>query len=268
MTLETLSQAQNRLTTEGFIDDLIADDGKLRTAGTNTRHDVDDLVAAELIRFEGDSNPDDEALLVAIATRDGKPVGTFTVPYGPNTSADQSDILRHLHRHVISEEEAAAHQKHDHILAIFRDRAAAIAAVDELRSIGLGSEHLGIAVHEPTHVVFERDEEVDMGHAVAGRAAGGAVIGYLAGLALVSAAIPGVGLGGIAAIAGGAALGGSMLGGYLGVFETSDEFDQHEHLSHTPLAPHEVLVVACSHDHPQMVSDALQRHGGRLVPSD
>ena len=268
MTLETLSQAQNRLTAEGFVDDLVADDGQLRSAGTDKHHHVDDLVAAELIRFEGDSDPDDEALLVAVASRDGEPIGTFTVPYGPNTSADQSDILTRLHQRVISEEEAAAHQNHDHILAVFHDRAAAIAAVDELRSIGLGSEHLGIAVHEPTHVVFEHDEEADMGHAATSRAAGGAVIGYLAGLALVSAAIPGVGLGGIAAIAGGAALGGGMLGGYLGVYETSDEFDQHEHISHTPLAPHEVLVVVCSHDHPQMVSDALQRHGGRLISSD
>ena len=113
MTLETLSAAQQRLTNAGFGGDLIARAGQLHEKLTNRSFDPLDVIGAEIERFEGDSDPYDEALLVAVATRDGEPIGTFTVPYGPDASADEAEVLRHLHRFVASPEEVAAHNDHD-----------------------------------------------------------------------------------------------------------------------------------------------------------
>jgi hypothetical protein len=67
-----------------------------------------------------------------------EPVGVVRVPFSPD------DI--------------AAHDEHDHLAAIFADREQATAAVEELRALGLGSEHLGVAVHGGDTVVFEHDQ--------------------------------------------------------------------------------------------------------------
>ncbi len=265
MTLETLSATQQRLTKAGFGDDLTARDGELHATPSGRTFDPRELLAAEIVRFEGDSDPDDEAVLVAVATRDGEPIGTFTVPYGPNTSAEEAEVLRHLHRVVASPEEAAAHSDHDHVAAIFPNREAAEAAVADLREIGLGSEHLGVAVHQSGAVVFERDEEVGLAHSTEAGAGTGAVLGFLGGMLLFGLAVPGLGVGGILALGAASATGGALTGGYWGVFASSDEFDEHEDLRHTTLADDEVLVVACSHDRQQAAEDAFLRHAGRLT---
>jgi hypothetical protein len=268
MPLETLSQAQRRLARAGFGDDLVAEDDSLRRVGTGERFDPAELRAVEIVRFEGDSNPDDEALIVAVANRDGTPLGTYTTPYGPAASAAEGVILRHLHRDVVSAEDAAAHDEHDHIAAVFADRHAAEAAIDDLREIGLGSEHLGVAIHHTDAVVFERDEEADLTHDVEADAETGALVGFLGGMLLFAVAVPGIGTlgaGGIAALGAASGFGSAMLGGYLGVAAANEEFEQHERLRETPLQPGEILVVACSHGHPDLVERSFQRHGGRLA---
>ncbi len=265
---ETLSQAQQRLNQAGFLDDLAANGTLLHAARSGEDLDPAALMAAEIARFDTSSDPDDQALLVAVAARDGKPIGTYTVPYGPAMSSEEAEILRHLHRFLVSPEEAAAHDTHDHIAAVFRDHDSAEAAVDELREIGLGSRHLGLAVHHPDSAVFEHDEEEDMAHDVEVGVATGAMVGLVGGMLLFAIAAPGLGVlgaGGIAALGASGALGGAMLGGYGGVAAASEEFDEHDALRHTPLEPDEVLVVACSHDRPQLVEGVFQRHGGRLI---
>ena len=265
MTLETLSATQQRLSDAGFEDDLIARDGRLHATRSGQNFDPRELFAAEIVRFEGNSDPDDEALLVAVATRAGAPVGTFTVPYGPNTSADEAEVLRHLHRVVASAEEIAAHDKHDHVAAVFPSRETAEAAVADLREIGLGSEHLGIAVHQSEPAVFEHDEAADLAKSTEAGVATGAVLGFLGGMLLFGLAVPGLGAGGILALGAAGATGGAMTGGFWGVFASSDEFDEHEDLRQTSLNAGEVLVVACSHNHRQAVEDAFLRHAGRLT---
>ncbi len=265
MALDTLSETQRRLADAGFVADLTASGKVLHDSKRGVDYEPDALRVMELVRFEGQSDPGDEALLLAVATRDGTPVGTFTTPFGPNASAEEAEIVRHLHRVVATDEETAAHGSHDHIAAILPSREAAEAAIKELREVGLGSEHLGVALRHGDHAVFERDEEVDLGHDVEAGVLGGAGVGVLAGVALFAVAVPGIGLAGVAAIGAATALGGTMLGGYLGVFRASEEFDSHEKLREIALEPDEVLVVACGHHHPDLVEAAMERHGGRLI---
>lgn len=264
MYLETISETQARLAHHGFIDDLIADHGQLRSAGSNKRHDLDAVVATEIVRYEGDSDPDDQAILIAVSSTQGEAIGTFTAPYGPQATADQTDVLLRLHGPAVQLDDAG-HGEHDHIAAVFADHKAAIAAVADLRASGLGSEHLGLAVQNNDHVVFERGEETDIAHAAAEGVAAGATLGYLAGLALFAAIAPGVGIGGIAVLAASGVIGGGVLGGYLGISTEAAEFDEHDKINHTALEPGEVLVVACGHHHPDLVRSALQRHGGRSI---
>jgi len=266
MALESLSEAQRRLADAGFGDDLVAAGSRLRSATTGAEHDPATLKAAEIVRFEGVSDPDDEALLIAVSTREDVPLGTFTTPYGSSASTEQAEILRHLHRVVVSAEQTSEHAAHDHIAAVFPDRTSAEAAIEDLREVGLGSEHLGVAIHDSDRVVFERDEELDMFHDVEAGVGAGAALGFLGGMLLFAFAGPGTLVaGGIAALGAAGGIGGAMLGGFAGVAAANEEFDEHQHLRETRLQPGEVMVVACAHAHAAQVEGALQRHGGRLV---
>jgi hypothetical protein len=268
MALETIAQAHKRLAEAGFVANLSVSGTVLHDPATGREYEPAGLKVVELVRFEGISNPSDEAILLAVATRDGVPIGTFTTPFGPGASAEEAEVVRHLHRVIATEEETAGHDSHDHIAAIMPDRDAAEAAVGELREVGLGSEHLGVALHRGDHAVFERDEEADLARDTEEGMLAGAGIGFLAGMALFAIAVPGVGTigaGGLAALGAASGFGGTMLGGFVGVAAAGDEFDSHEKLRETTLGPDEVLVVACAHHHADLIEAAMKRHGGRLI---
>ena len=161
----------------------------------------------------------------------------------------------------------AAHAEHDHIAAVFADRDHATQAVDGLRSLGLGSEHLGVAIHGDESIVFEHDEDDELLRDTETGAAAGISIGAIAGLGLAALAVPGVGLigvGGMFALAGASALWGGLVGAYLGAAVGEDGWTAHEDLSYTALEHGEVLLVVCSHGHADAVRDVMEQHAGRL----
>jgi hypothetical protein len=166
-----------------------------------------------------------------------------------------------------SPDDIEAHNEHDHLASIFADREHATAAVEELRALGLGSEHLGVAVHGGDTVVFEHDADTEMVHDTGIGAIAGAPIGAIAGIALAALAVPGIGvigLGGTLAVAGVSALWGGLLGAYTGAAVGEAGWEVHEKLSYTALQQGEVLVVVCSHGHGDAVREVMQRHDGRL----
>lgn len=159
-----------------------------------------------------------------------------------------------------------AHRGHDHLVAIFPDHEHAADAVDELRGLGLGSEHLGVAAHGDASIAFEHDEDADLAHDTVVGASVGASIGAIAGIGLAALAVPGiglVGLGGMFALAGASTLWGGTVGAYLGAAAGEEGWSAHADLSYTALEPGEVLVVVCSHDRADTIHDVLTRHGGR-----
>lgn len=99
--METESEAIERLTGAGFERNLwIDDDGRVTSGGNtgdtgDTTWDPADLTVSETVRFEGTSNPDDEAILLAISLG-GEPLGVLSTPYGPDVSAPQADAIRQL----------------------------------------------------------------------------------------------------------------------------------------------------------------------------
>jgi hypothetical protein len=166
-----------------------------------------------------------------------------------------------------SPEDIAAHAEHDHIAAVFADRQHATEAVDGLRSLGLGSEHLGVAIHGDESIVFEHDEDDELLRDTGTGAVAGVSIGAIAGLSLAGLAVPGIGLigvGGMFALAGASALWGGLVGAYLGAAVGEDGWTAHEDLSYTALEHGEVLLVVCSHGHADAVRDVMEQHAGRL----
>ena len=160
------------------------------------------------------------------------------------------------------------HLDHDHVAAVFGDRSSAEDAVAALRAHGLGSEHLGVAVHDDNPVDFEHDAESEMIHDAEIGMATGVPLGALAGFIIAALASTGfgvIGVGGVLALSGASALWGGLLGGYLGTAVGEVGWEEHQEFGYVALEPGEVLVVVCSHGQPDVVRELIQSNGGRLI---
>jgi len=160
------------------------------------------------------------------------------------------------------------HLDHDHVAAVFGDRSSAEDAVAALRAHGLGSEHLGVAVHDDNPVDFEHDAESEMIHDAEIGMATGVPLGALAGFIIAALASTGfgvIGVGGVLALSGASALWGGLLGGYLGTAAGEVGWEEHQEFGYVALEPGEVLVVVCSHGQPDVVRELIQSNGGRLI---
>lgn len=94
--METMLDAVERLHARGYLLDLAAVPGaRLRCGACGGTTDAADVTVEETVRFEGDSNPDDEAILLAIATPCGHR-GLFSAAFGPDTPAEESQVLQAL----------------------------------------------------------------------------------------------------------------------------------------------------------------------------
>jgi hypothetical protein len=268
MPIDTVTHVRTMLADAGFAKELVADDGRLCVESSDECYAPADLAVAQLVRFRGITTAEEEGLLFALATTDGRPLGTYVPAYHPATAASDAAIVEQLHEHVISDHEVQSHARHDHIAAVFDDRKAALAAVDELRQLGVGSDRLGLAVREGADRAYERDAERDAIHDTEVGVAAGAAIGFLAGMSIAAVAlIPGgvIGLGGILALGVPTGLGGAMLGGFMGGAVAERAFTEREELSAVPLEPGQVLVATCSYGHAGTVEAVMERHGGDLL---
>lgn len=71
------------LTRQGYRGDFRAEPEGLRETASGRIFAPEDLVVEALERFEGTSDPDDEAAVFALRSRDGTVRGTWTVAFGP-----------------------------------------------------------------------------------------------------------------------------------------------------------------------------------------
>lgn len=96
MEMETLVGAMNRLRDAGYTAEFRAtDEGQLRCDTCSSDHDPDEVTVDETVRFEGESNPADEAILVALSCECGIK-GLFTAAFGPASTPAESRVLRDL----------------------------------------------------------------------------------------------------------------------------------------------------------------------------
>jgi hypothetical protein len=97
--MEQMLEAVARLQAEGYRWELTAlPAGRLRCGGCSTSVEGTSLTVDATVRFEGDSNPDDEAILVALTMPCGHQ-GLFSAAFGPTTPPDDVDVLHALITH-------------------------------------------------------------------------------------------------------------------------------------------------------------------------
>jgi hypothetical protein len=95
---ETLTEAIQRLRAEGYLADLSAtEDGNLICHSCGQTYDPLALTIDHTVRFEGDSNPDDEAILLAVRCPDGC-MGLYSSAFGPSAAPEEAAVLRRLAR--------------------------------------------------------------------------------------------------------------------------------------------------------------------------
>jgi hypothetical protein len=96
--METLSEAIARLEAAGYGDAFRPDQGRLWAEAARRFFAPESLVVEEVVRFEGESDPDDQAILFALRSPTGDVRGTFSTSYGVNVDPSSVEILRNLSR--------------------------------------------------------------------------------------------------------------------------------------------------------------------------
>jgi hypothetical protein len=96
--METLSEAIARLERLGFSGSFQPLDGCLRALGAERSFAPAELVVEEVVRFEGDSDPSEQAILFALRSPEGDVRGTFVASYGVLTDPGSAEIVRGLAR--------------------------------------------------------------------------------------------------------------------------------------------------------------------------
>ncbi len=96
MFTETLSQAVDRLTAHGYTDDFRAEPDGMWALVAGILYPPESLVVEEVARFEGISDPADEAIVLALHCREDGTKGTYTVPFGPGMGALDAEMMHRL----------------------------------------------------------------------------------------------------------------------------------------------------------------------------
>jgi hypothetical protein len=94
--MNTLSDATELFIRRGYRETFVADNNRLRSAEDGQCFRPDEFIVDEVARFEGESDPDDQAAVFALRTRDGTRRGTYTVPFGPMTPLPDTAVVRRL----------------------------------------------------------------------------------------------------------------------------------------------------------------------------
>lgn len=88
---DTLSQAVNTLTEEGFKEDFEADESCIKALYSKKEYQPNELKIIDSYRFEGMTNPSDESVVFTIEANDGTK-GTLVMSYGASTAQNEELI--------------------------------------------------------------------------------------------------------------------------------------------------------------------------------
>ncbi len=96
MSLETMSEALNRLAGVGYAGSFSAAEDGLKCSVCEGLHPAGQVAIDEIVRFEGDSDPADEAAVFALACEHCDAKGTYVVAYGPEIDAADIEVVKRL----------------------------------------------------------------------------------------------------------------------------------------------------------------------------
>lgn len=96
---DTVTEALNGLKARGYDRNFNIDFDKITCSGTDSCLRPDEFEIVETHRFEGDSNPEDEDVVYAVESRDGKLKGVITSAFGTYADPISDEILQKLKIH-------------------------------------------------------------------------------------------------------------------------------------------------------------------------
>ncbi|WP_203293996.1 phosphoribosylpyrophosphate synthetase [Luteirhabdus pelagi] len=96
MDFETLSEAVDFFTENGYEEDFEAEDDKIIGNFSRKEYQPLDLLIIDYYRFEGATDPDDEVAVFAIKAKDGSK-GTLVMTYGAEQNQN-AELLRKIPR--------------------------------------------------------------------------------------------------------------------------------------------------------------------------
>jgi hypothetical protein len=91
---DTVTEAIEQLRREGYDADVEVLLGAVRCSGCAAAHPFDRLVADRVFRFEGPSDPGDEAIVVALVCPACGAKGVLVSAYGPDADPDEMEGVR------------------------------------------------------------------------------------------------------------------------------------------------------------------------------
>lgn len=100
--METIDAAVTRLERAGYADVLRARADGFLEPQTGRVHPPETLIVDEIVRFEGESDPGDEAVLFALHSRDQSVRATFVATYGPAADPVSGPLIRRLDKESLS----------------------------------------------------------------------------------------------------------------------------------------------------------------------
>lgn len=93
--MDTLGDRMRQLGAAGWVEQLTVSDGGVRCDGHGCWAAPDDVVVDVVCRFEGPSDPADEAILFAMTMPCGHR-GVLPATYGKDTESDVVDVVKRL----------------------------------------------------------------------------------------------------------------------------------------------------------------------------
>ena len=96
---DTVSTALNSLKARGYTKDFNIAFDKLICNETNECLNPNEFEITEVYRFEGESNPSDEAVVYAIESNDGNTKGAIVNAYGPYADSMSDGMIQKLSIH-------------------------------------------------------------------------------------------------------------------------------------------------------------------------
>ena len=93
---ETVLDAVRTLEGLGYTDDLRLEDGGVLCSACGARHAPERLVITHTYRFEGESNPDDEAIVLGVECPSCGTRGVIVSAYGPQADPGLFELLQRL----------------------------------------------------------------------------------------------------------------------------------------------------------------------------
>ncbi|HET6810858.1 MAG TPA: hypothetical protein VFH50_07610 [Acidimicrobiales bacterium] len=91
--LATVTEVLQSLSGRGYDTDFFLDGNRVRCGACGGVMSASDLTIDEVYRFEGQSDPGDEMIVVAVECRQCGKRGTLVSAYGPDTSPEEAEVL-------------------------------------------------------------------------------------------------------------------------------------------------------------------------------